>query len=342
MTSKAVVTSDYIDGVTLRVVGGLLVVDDTSKIPLSLAGVANGVATLGSDGRVLSGQLPSYMDQVLEYSTWSALPSVGIAGVLYVTTDTNAVYRWSGSTYIEIVASPGTTDNVPEGTTNLYHTPGRSRASISAGAGLSYNAITGVMTGPNLSAYAPINNPTFTGTVNATNVTYSGVLTGGTSPFNIGSGQIVKDAAGQVGFGMTPVAANGVLQLGGFASVKTLFEAATIGGMPGTSIDLMTSAVVYYTTSPVGNWTTNLRGAAGVTLNSIMGVGQSCCVTYIVLQGSTPSQHMGLYIDGNLQSMYWQGGVAPAPAAGINVYSFVIIKWASSSYTCLGAQTNFT
>ena len=42
--------------------------------------------------------------------------------------DTNKVYRWSGSAYVEISASPGTTDAVPEGSTNLYYTDGRADA----------------------------------------------------------------------------------------------------------------------------------------------------------------------------------------------------------------------
>ena len=50
--------------------------------------------------------------------------------------DLNKIYRWSGSTYVEIAASPGTTDNVPEGTTNLYFTNTRARAAFSASTGI--------------------------------------------------------------------------------------------------------------------------------------------------------------------------------------------------------------
>jgi hypothetical protein len=88
-------------------------------------GQANGYASLDSGARIPANQLPSYVDEVIEYATISALPSPGMSGIIYVTIDTGKVYRWSGSAYTEISPSPGTTDAVPEGTTNLYYTLAR-------------------------------------------------------------------------------------------------------------------------------------------------------------------------------------------------------------------------
>lgn len=101
-------------------------------VQASTLGAANGVATLDGSGKVPSAQLPSYVDDVLEYSTYSALPAPGEAGKIYVTTDTNYEYRWSGSTYIRLVASPGSTDAVAEGTVNLYFTAARALAAVPA------------------------------------------------------------------------------------------------------------------------------------------------------------------------------------------------------------------
>ena len=64
------------------------------------AGVANGVATLDDAGKVPSMQLPSYVDDVLEYDTMADFPPVGESGKIYVDKSTNKSYRWSGSTYI--------------------------------------------------------------------------------------------------------------------------------------------------------------------------------------------------------------------------------------------------
>lgn len=108
-------------------------------------GAANGYASLDSGGKVPSSQLPSYVDDVLEYANLAAFPATGSSGIIYVAADTNKAYRWSGSAYVEISASPGSTDAVPEGSTNLYYTDARARAAISATGSLSYNSSTGVI-----------------------------------------------------------------------------------------------------------------------------------------------------------------------------------------------------
>ena len=68
-------------------------------------GVANGVAELGADGKIPSAQLPSYVDDVLEYNTKSEFPTTGEAGKIYIAKDNNKTYRWSGTAYTEISAS---------------------------------------------------------------------------------------------------------------------------------------------------------------------------------------------------------------------------------------------
>jgi hypothetical protein len=57
------------------------------------------------DGKVPSSQLPSYVDDVVEVATFSALPATGEIGKIYVILDTNKIYRWSGSVYVEIADS---------------------------------------------------------------------------------------------------------------------------------------------------------------------------------------------------------------------------------------------
>lgn len=67
-------------------------------------GVANGYAGLDAGGRVPAAQLPSYVDDVQEYANLAAFPNPGAAGIIYLALDTNIIYRWSGSTYIEIAS----------------------------------------------------------------------------------------------------------------------------------------------------------------------------------------------------------------------------------------------
>lgn len=68
-------------------------------------GANSGVASLGSDGKVPSSQLPGYVDDVLEFDNQSGFPQTGESGKIYVAKDTNKTYRWSGSSYIEISQS---------------------------------------------------------------------------------------------------------------------------------------------------------------------------------------------------------------------------------------------
>jgi hypothetical protein len=57
------------------------------------------------DGKIPATQLPSYVDDVVEYANTSAFPVTGEAGKIYVALDTNLTYRWGGSTYAEISPS---------------------------------------------------------------------------------------------------------------------------------------------------------------------------------------------------------------------------------------------
>jgi len=82
-------------------------------IPNAEKGAANGVATLGADGKVPSTQLPSYVDDVLEFANKDAFPATGESGKIYVALDKNLTYRWGGTAYVEISQSLaiGTTAN---------------------------------------------------------------------------------------------------------------------------------------------------------------------------------------------------------------------------------------
>ena len=84
---------------------GLGNVTNDAQVKRSEMGVANGVATLGGDGKVPAAQLPSYVDDVLEYDKKASFPTTGETGKIYVAKDTNLTYRWGGSAYVEISVS---------------------------------------------------------------------------------------------------------------------------------------------------------------------------------------------------------------------------------------------
>ena len=82
----------------------------TDAVAASTRGAANGVATLDASGLVPSSQLPSYVDDVLEYADLAGFPATGTTSKIYVAIDTNKIYRWSGSAYIEISPVAGNAD----------------------------------------------------------------------------------------------------------------------------------------------------------------------------------------------------------------------------------------
>lgn len=107
-------------GSTVNVVDAALAAEQTTN-----KGLPNGYAALDATGKVPATQLPSYVDDVLEFANFAAFPVTGESGKIYIALATNGTYRWSGSAYVSITAGAGNTDGLIEGTTNLYFTNGR-------------------------------------------------------------------------------------------------------------------------------------------------------------------------------------------------------------------------
>jgi hypothetical protein len=106
------------------------------------------------------------------------------------------------------------------------------------------------------------------------------------------------------------------------------------------NFDAVTQGVLYYTTNASANWTLNIRGNSGTTLSSLLAVGDSITVAFLVTNGSTAYYQTALNIDGVAQTVKYSGGTAPSAgnASSIDAYSFTIIKTAATpTYTVLGA-----
>ena len=140
---------------------------------------------------------------------------------------------------------------------------------------------------------------------------------------------------------------NGILQLGSYAAIKALIETATVSATAATgtiNYDVATQAVLYYTSNATANWTLNLRGSSTLSLNSMLAIGQSLTVAFLVQQGGTAYYPTTLQVDGSSITPKWQGGTAPTSGNtnSIDVYTYTVIKTANATYTALASQTKFT
>ncbi|HEA22741.1 hypothetical protein LCGC14_1114220 [marine sediment metagenome] len=69
---------------------------------LTEKGVANGYVPLNASGFIDAAFLPDSIDDILEYADLASFPATGESGKLYLALDTDYVYRWSGSTYVQV------------------------------------------------------------------------------------------------------------------------------------------------------------------------------------------------------------------------------------------------
>lgn len=188
------------------------------------------------NGKVPSSQLPSYVDDVLEYSSTSAFPVTGETGKIYVDTTTNKTYRWGGSAYVEISASLALGDTSStayygdKGKTAYDHATDSSRLTTSTSSGLYKVASTAQGHIASLTAVAKSDITALgipgsdTNTHRAINVNGTQLLGDNTTALNIASGSNVTltpdTSTGKVTIAATdtnthrPIQVNGTQVLG--------------------------------------------------------------------------------------------------------------------------------
>jgi len=159
---------------------------------------------------------------------------------------------------------------------------------------------------------------------------------------NSGSITITDGANGDIS-----VAPNGIGRVSlGAGAIQQLTEKITVSATAATgtiNYDVITQAVLYFTSAASGNFTVNFRGDGSNTLNSIMDTGESLTTAFLVTNTGTPYYNNAVTIDGSSITPEWQGGSAPSAgnANSIDVYTYTIIKTGDAAFTALAAQTQF-
>jgi hypothetical protein len=132
----------------------------------------------------------------------------------------------------------------------------------------------------------------------------------------------------------------------GAGKVQQLAEKATVSATAATgtvNYDVITQAVLYYTTNASGNYTLNIRGDGSNSLNSIMDTGESITIAHLVTQGGTAYYNNAVQIDGSGVTPEWQGGSAPdsGNTNSVDVYSYTVFKTGDAAFTVFAAQVQF-
>ncbi len=112
-SADATLTANLSTETTARIAADALKEDKANK------GVADGYASLDGSGKVPSAQLPSYVDDIVEYANLAAFPGTGETGKIYVALDSNKIYRWSGSAYVEVSSGGVSSVNGQSGAVSL-------------------------------------------------------------------------------------------------------------------------------------------------------------------------------------------------------------------------------
>lgn len=326
-------------------------------------GAASGIAPLDSTGKIPSANLPSYVDDVLEYTDLASFPATGTSGIIYVALNPGKIYRWSGSAYVEIAPSPGSTDSLTEGTTNLYFTNARADARITAQRG----AANGIAPLDSSSKVLAANLPTTDSlTEGSTNLWFTNARADARVQNAKGSGTPAMNGTAAAGSQTTwspfdhvhptdtsraplnnPVFTGNAAALPPVIQSKATRDVTTISATAATgtiNIDALTQAAVWYTISATANFVLNIRGDSVTALNSLLAVGESVSILFLNTNGATPFYLTSVQVDGTTAgTIRWIGGLAPISgnASSVDAYSVTLIKTAASTWAAFLSQTRY-
>ena len=285
----------------------VLTASDVSAIPSSEKGAANGVATLDASGLVPTSQLPSYVDDVLEYANLAGFPVSGETGKIYVTQDTNKIYRWSGSAYIEISPTAGNADTATKlATARTIALSGDVTGSVSFDGSANVTITTAVGNDSHTHAFANLTSkPTTLSGYGITDAVASNTaITAGTAT------KITYDAKGLVTAGTT-LAATDIPNLDASKITSGTIADARLSGTYSGFTHKIDGVNTVYTTPSNGSSDTKARTVYGLAEYRSAAGAQVGAIVFIAPNTSSTIMHQmeiaGLLYNQHIVSMQVQG-----------------------------------
>ena len=212
-------------------------------------GAVNGIATLDATGKVPSTQLPSYVDDVLEYASVAAFPVTGETGKIYVETTGNTTHRWSGSAYVKITSGEVSSVAGKTGVVTLV------KGDVGLGnVDNTADSAKNVLSATKLTTARTINGVSFDGTANITIVDST-------------KAPLASPALTGVPTAPTAATATNTTQLATTAFVQAVNAADT--GSSATALTLKTARTIAIAGAVTGS--VSFNGGSNVTINSTFG-----------------------------------------------------------------------
>jgi len=196
----------------------------------------------------------------------------------------------------------------------------------------------GAVSGNHIAAGAVSGNNIGLKSINASNSIVDLSITGNL----IGTGAI--SANNFAGGGVTSNVLSSNLQISTVRVAETVNVFTTgIGG--NVNIDIANATVYYFVANTTANVTFNFRANSDLSLNNLLGIGQTASVAIALKQGSV-RYRANVFIDGNrANGIYWLGNSQPlyqtSQSQSIDSYSFTIIKTASETFTVMASNATF-
>lgn len=163
------------------------------------------------------------------------------------------------------------------------------------------------------------------------------------SSANLASAITDETGSGALVFGTSPTISSALNTTPILRSPEERWNVAASAATGTVNFDANSSGILYYTSNATGNWTLNVRGDSGTSLNTMLATNDSITVVFFVTNGSTAYYQTAFQVDGNSVTPKWQNGTAPSAGNtnSIDIYSYTIVKTGNAAFTAFGSQTKF-